>query len=99
MKEYLSSTFGWMFWSWQSGLFFFIILFAITFLGFLHRISPNVDRKGFFPMITGRGDRFFIGVYSTFVIFLVSFILFSGSYILATVVFSIAWFIIEFKWG
>jgi predicted small integral membrane protein len=88
-----------MFWSWQSGLFFFLIFSAIAFLGFMHNFSPNVDRKGFFPMETGRGDRLFIGVYSTFVIFLLSFIVFSGSFITATVIVSVVWFIVEFKWG
>ncbi len=99
MKEFFSTTFKWMYWSWQSGLFFFIVFSAIAFLGFLHRVSPNVDRKGFFPMETGRGDRLFIGIYSTFVIFLLSFALFSGSYLIATAIISLIWFIVEFKWG
>lgn len=99
MKDFFVTNFGWMFWSWQSGLFFFLIFATIAFLGFMHKFSPNVDRKGFFPMETGRGDRLFIGIYSTFVIFILSFILFSGSFLIATVIISAVWFIIEFKWG
>lgn len=99
MKEFLTRNIGWMYWSWQSGLFFFIVFSAIAFLGVLHKYKPNVDRKGFFPMETGRGDRLFIGIYSTFVIFLLSFAFFSGSYLIATAVISLVWFIVEFKWG
>jgi len=99
MKDFLSTNLGWMFWSWQSGLFFFLVFLSIAFLGVLQHFSPSVDRKGFFPMATTRGDRLFIGIYSTFVIFLLSFVFFSGSFLVGTVVFSMAWFIIEFKWG
>jgi predicted small integral membrane protein len=88
-----------MYWSWQSGLFFFLIFAAVAFLGFMHNFSPNIDRKGFLPMETGRGDRLFIGVYSTFVIFLLSFIVFSGNFLIGTAIVSVVWFIVEFKWG
>lgn len=91
--------FGWMYWSWQSAVFFLVIFSAIALLGFLNRFSGNVDRKGFFPMMTGRGDRLFIGIYSTFIIFLISFALFSGSFLIGTFIVSAIWFIVEFKWG
>lgn len=99
MKTLLVSTFGWMYWSWQSGLFFALIISAITFLALMHQFCPNVDRKGFFPMVTGRGDRLFIGIYSTFVIFFLSFAFFSGSFLVGTFIVSVVWFFIEFKWG
>lgn len=50
-------------------------------------------------METGRGDRLFIGIYSTFLIFLVSFALFEGAFLIGTAVISLVWFVVEFKWG
>ena len=99
MKEFLTTNFGWMYWSWQRGIFFFIVFSAIALLGVLHKFTPNVDRKGFFPMATGRGDRLFIGIYSTFVIYLLSFALFEGSFLVITTIIATVWFIVEFKWG
>lgn len=99
MIDWLIQTFGWMYWTWQSGLFFFVIFASITFLGVLNKYSPNVDRKGFFPIETGRGDRLFIGILSTIAIFLLWLGFFGENLLWITVIIAAIWFFIEFKWG
>jgi len=99
MIDWLIQTFGWMYWTWQSGLFFTGIFGAITFLGVLNSYSPNVDRKGFLPIETGRGDRLFIGILSTMAIFFLWLGLFGETMLWITAIIGAIWFFIEFKWG
>ncbi len=99
MIDWLIQTFGWMYWTWQSGLFFLAIFGAITLLAVLNKFSPNVDRKGFFPIETGRGDRLFIGILSTIAIFLIWLGLFGETMLWITAILAAIWFFIEFKWG
>lgn len=99
MIDWLIWTFGWMYWTWQSGLFFIAVFSSIAFLGVLNKYSPNVDRKGFLPIETGRGDRLFIGILSTIAIFLLWLGIFGESLLWLTVLIAAIWFFIEFKWG
>lgn len=99
MINWLIETFGWMYWTWQSALFFIAIFGAITLLGVLNIYFPNMDRKGFFPIETGRGDRLFIGILSIIAIFLIWLGLFEESLLLLAVIIAAIWFFIEFKWG
>ncbi|WP_407944173.1 DUF2160 domain-containing protein [Marispirochaeta aestuarii] len=99
MINWLIDTFGWMYWTWQSTLFFIAIFGAITLLGVLNIYFPNIDRKGFLPIETGRGDRLFIGILSTIAIFLIWLGLFGESLLLLAVIIAAIWFFIEFKWG
>ena len=55
---------AWMAWTWPSALFFcaiFLMLLGMTVWG-LRR--PTVERRGFLPMATTRGDRLFISLLS-----------------------------------
>ncbi|HKK65891.1 MAG TPA: DUF2160 family membrane protein [Clostridia bacterium] len=99
MIDWLIQTFGWMYWTWQSGLFFLAIFGSITFLAVLNRYSPNVDRKGFLPIETGRGDRLFIGILSTIAILLIWLGIFGENMLLGAVIVAAIWFFVEFKWG
>jgi predicted small integral membrane protein len=88
-----------MYWTLPTGLFFIAIFGSITALGIIHRFSPNIDRKGFFPMETGRGDRLFIGILSTIAIFLIWLLLFAQNYLGIAALIAATWFFVEFKWG
>jgi predicted small integral membrane protein len=55
----------WMAWTTPTAVLFSIIIGAIIALTIWERISPTVERRGFLPMPTTRGDRFFIGLLAT----------------------------------
>jgi predicted small integral membrane protein len=52
----------WMAWTTPSAVFFSVIIGAIIILLIWELMSPTVPRRGFLPMPTTRGDRFFIGL-------------------------------------
>jgi predicted small integral membrane protein len=52
----------WMAWTAPSAVFFAIIIAAIAGLLVWELRSPNIARRGWLPMPTTRGDRFFIGL-------------------------------------
>lgn len=55
----------WMSWTAQTAVLFSLIIGAIIALTIWERFSPTVERRGFLPMPTTRGDRFFIGLLVT----------------------------------
>jgi predicted small integral membrane protein len=55
----------WMSWTAQTAVLFSLIIGAIIALAIWEHSSPTVERRGFLPMPTTRGDRFFIGLLAT----------------------------------
>ena len=55
---------AWMAWTWPTAVFFLSIAVALIFLSVLEMIRPTVSRRGFLPLVTTRGDRFFISLLS-----------------------------------
>jgi predicted small integral membrane protein len=55
----------WMAWTTPTAVLFSLIIGAIIALAIWERVSPTVERPGFLPMPTTRGDRFFIGLLAT----------------------------------
>jgi len=88
----------WMAWTTPSAWFFTgigCILFSMVCWEIL---SPCVARKGFFPIITTRGDRLFISLLSAAFIHL-GFIGFTEMSIWVPFVVAIVWLLIVMKWG
>ncbi|MEA1967006.1 MAG: DUF2160 domain-containing protein [Thermodesulfobacteriota bacterium] len=52
----------WMAWTKVTALFFIVIGILVSCMTMWEIISPTVEHKGFLPMATTRGDRFFIGL-------------------------------------
>ncbi|HEX2688577.1 MAG TPA: DUF2160 domain-containing protein [Kofleriaceae bacterium] len=52
----------WMAWTVPSAVFFAVIIGCLVALLLWELLSPTVMRRGFLPMPTTRGDRFFIGL-------------------------------------
>ena len=65
MFEWLKTELQWMYWTWPSIIFFIVLFTAIAGLTVWDVFSPCIKRKGFLPIATTRGDRFFIGIIST----------------------------------
>lgn len=99
MLDWLIDTFGWMYWTVPSALFFIAIFAGIAMIGVLDVVKPQLERKGFWPIPTSRGDRFFIGVITTIGFFLI-WVGFTGqSLLLLAAVISVIWFFVQFRWG
>lgn len=54
----------WMFWRYETIILFGVMGFAFLTLAILDLYRRSVLRKGFLPMPTTRGDRFFLGIMS-----------------------------------
>jgi predicted small integral membrane protein len=55
----------WMAWTTPTAVFFAAIIAALLALVIWELVSPTVERRGFLPMPTTRGDRFFLGLVAT----------------------------------
>lgn len=51
-----------MYWTGPTGLFFGAIALMLAVMTVLELVRPSVERRGFLPMETTRGDRLFIGL-------------------------------------
>jgi len=53
---------AWMVWTLPTAIFFSTIGALLASMTVWQILSPTVERKGFLPIATTRGDRFFIGL-------------------------------------
>lgn len=53
---------SWMAWTTPTALFFVGIGLSLTAMTVWEVFQPTVPRRGFLPIMTTRGDRFFIGL-------------------------------------
>ena len=60
--QWLIDQFEWMQWNWAGSLFFALLILSIAGLTVWDALTPENRRKGFLPISTTRGDRFFIGI-------------------------------------
>ena len=52
----------WMFWTWPTAAFFAAVAVMFVVMSILQWRWPTIERKGFLPIPTTRGDRLFIGL-------------------------------------
>ena len=57
-----ASLFGWMAWTPEAAVFVICIGLMLAGMTIWQIRSPSIERKGFLPMPTTRGDRLFIGL-------------------------------------
>jgi len=88
----------WMAWTTPSALFFTGIGCILFTMVCWEILSPSVARKGFFPIITTRGDRLFISLLSAAFIHL-GFIGFTEMSIWVPFVVAVMWLFIVMRWG
>jgi predicted small integral membrane protein len=53
---------AWMAWTWPTALFFVSIAAALLLLTVLELRFPTRARRGLLPLVTTRGDRFFMAL-------------------------------------
>ena len=56
--------FAWMAWTTPVAVFFTCIVLMLAGMTVWEIKSPTIERKGFLPIVTTRGDRLFIGLLS-----------------------------------
>jgi predicted small integral membrane protein len=88
----------WMAWTQPVAIFFTVIGLMLVVMTGLEVAWPTVERKGFLPMTTTRGDRLFIGLLGAAFIHLgwlgfTEWPLWWGSGI------ALLWFAVEMRWG
>jgi predicted small integral membrane protein len=52
----------WMAWTLPTALFFTAIVVMLISMTVWQVVSPTIERRGFLPIATTRGDRLFIGL-------------------------------------
>jgi predicted small integral membrane protein len=55
---------SWMAWTPHTAVFFVAIFLALAGMTAWEALQPAIPRKGFLPLVTTRGDRFFLGLLS-----------------------------------
>jgi len=58
----LAETFAWMTWTVPVAIFFACIVLMLAGMTVWQLRSPSIERKGWLPIPTTRGDRLFIGL-------------------------------------
>jgi len=87
-----------MAWTWPTGLFFISVGVMLMTMIVIEIKWPGIDRRGFLPMITSRGDRLFISLLSTAYIHLVWLAMTTLPLVFASVLATAA-AIVVMKWG
>ena len=63
MQPQVESGLGWMAWTWQTALFFGVIVLLLVLMGLWEWRSPGgAPRRGVLRLSTTRGDRLFISL-------------------------------------
>lgn len=89
---------AWMNWTPSVAIFFAVIAMILAFMTVYEIVSPCMERKGFLPISTTRGDRLFIGLLSAAYIHL-TFLAVSDITLWIALVVSVIWLLVLLRWG
>lgn len=89
---------NWMAWTLPSALLFIAIAGILLTMTVFEILKPCVERKGFLPISTTRGDRLFIGLLSSAYIHLL-FLGITDLSIWIPFTLSVLWLAILLRWG
>ncbi|APE32055.1 hypothetical protein BOX17_14495 [Halomonas aestuarii] len=88
----------WMVWTTPTTVFFAVIAAMLVGMTAWEVASPTIERKGFLPIATTRGDRLFIGLLSAAYIHLLV-VGFTPLSIWLALGASVIWLLILMRWG
>lgn len=89
---------AWMSWTLPTAAFFAGIAMILVAMTVWQAISPCVERRGFLPIETTRGDRLFIGLLSSAFIHL-GFVALSEIALGVATALCVIWMLILMRWG
>ena len=87
-----------MYWTWPTALFFGSIAAMLAVMTLFQLVRPTVERKGFLPMPTTRGDRLFIGLLGSAWIHL-GWLALSGLALWGASILAAVWFVLVMRYG
>jgi predicted small integral membrane protein len=87
-----------MAWTLPTAVFFITIALILTAMGIWQVMSPSIERRGFLPIATTRGDRLFIGLLGSAYIQLAWLGLTDLSLYFALAI-AVVWMVIVMRWG
>ncbi|AXY43511.1 DUF2160 domain-containing protein [Halomonas sp. JS92-SW72] len=88
----------WMVWTTPTAIFFAAIAAILVGMTAWELASPTVERRGFLPIATTRGDRLFIGLLSAAYIHL-AVVGFTELSIWLALGASVLWLLVLMRWG
>ncbi|SFH46520.1 DUF2160 domain-containing protein [Modicisalibacter xianhensis] len=88
----------WMVWTTPTAIFFSVIAAMLVGMTAWEIASPTIERRGFLPLATTRGDRLFIGLLSAAYIHLLV-VGFTPLSIWIALGLSILWILVLLRWG
>ncbi|TDX30900.1 putative small integral membrane protein [Modicisalibacter xianhensis] len=88
----------WMVWTTPTAIFFSVIAAMLVGMTAWEIASPTIERRGFLPLATTRGDRLFIGLLSAAYIHLLV-VGFTPLSIWIALGVSILWILVLLRWG
>ncbi len=89
---------SWMAWTAPTALFFLSVGIALAIMTVLEILRPTRLARGFLPMATTRGDRFFISLLSAAFIHLLWLGLVGDGLLIATAI-ALTWAALLMRWG
>ena len=89
---------GWMAWTQNTAIFFCSIALILIIMTVWELKSPSIERKGFLPMATTRGDRLFIGLLCAGYIHL-AFLAITMLSLWIALAISVVWLLALLRWG
>ncbi len=91
-------TLEWMAWTLPTAIFFITIALILAAMTIWETVSPTIERRGFLPIATTRGDRLFIGLLGSAYVHLAWVGLTDLSLYIALGI-SIVWMVLLMRWG
>jgi len=91
-------TLEWMAWTLPTAIFFITIGLILITMTVWQVFSPTIERKGFLPIATTRGDRLFIGLLGSAYIHL-AWIGLTDMTLWAGFVIALVWMAVTMRWG
>jgi predicted small integral membrane protein len=88
----------WMAWTMPTAIFFIAIFLLLVSMGIWQVLQPSIDRRGFLPISTTRGDRLFIGLLGSAYIHL-AWIGLTGYSLWIAFTIALVWMIGVMRWG
>lgn len=88
----------WMAWTLPTALFFIIIALMLSAMTVWQLAQPTIERKGFLPIPTTRGDRLFIGLLTSAYIHL-AWLGLTGQSLWWALAIALVWLAIVMRWG
>ncbi len=88
----------WMAWTVHTAIFFITIILMLCAMTIWQTVSPTIERRGFLPIVTTRGDRLFIGLLGSAYIHLAWLGLTDQTLWIAFVI-AMIWMVVVMRWG